>query len=165
MRQYIAKNSEHIAFALFLIWIHLGIWLLVEYTMWGIIFVAVPIIVFTILDKINPDDENYKFHVVCDEDGISVIEPSCEDHIKAHGKWDELLKLEVLTNSSGPWGNDCRFNFEFKDDTIVLPFDVDGIDGIFDVLKSIEDYDEQVFIEAMSSTKGAKFVCLDRTAA
>ncbi|TAK99142.1 MAG: hypothetical protein EPO08_17320 [Rhodospirillaceae bacterium] len=84
------------------------------------------------------------------------IHCQCRDGAVERLPINELVKVLVETNDSGPWGYDVWFVLEGKQDQrIAFPLEAGGKDGILTVLKQLPGFQ----MRGMNSTENATFEC------
>jgi len=88
--------------------------------------------------------------------------------IYEHGLWreeiafDEITQIDLVTTSEGPFSEDVFAVLRGKDKEIAIPQNAENFDSLFDVFKKFEGVNYEAFINAMSSTENAKFVCWEK---
>lgn len=74
-------------------------------------------------------------------------------------KWDEILEILVETNDQGPFADDVFFVLVTRDVEIKIPHSDSNAEELFMRLQNFEGFDDEVFIEAISSAENKRFVC------
>lgn len=90
---------------------------------------------------------------------ISAKYPSGEEE-KAY--WENLNKIEVFTNDSGPWGADVWYIITSEDGQCKYPQGAAGDKEALDYLLALENFNEKEFIKAMGCTSNAQFLCWEK---
>lgn len=72
---------------------------------------------------------------------------------------DQIAEIAVITTDEGPFVDDVFLVLSGDDKEIKIPQDAENFEAMFDVFKKFEGFNYEAFIEAMSSTENAKFVC------
>ena len=75
---------------------------------------------------------------------------------------DELKKVKVITNDSGPWGADVWFSFNSKNSRCGFPQGATGEELALEFLYTLDGFDETSFIKAMGSTSNEEFICWEK---
>jgi hypothetical protein len=74
-------------------------------------------------------------------------------------KWNALSRVEVMTTDDGPAVDDVFWVLQGSDGTgCVIPSETSQADAILKRLQALPGFDNETFIEAMSSTKNQRFV-------
>jgi hypothetical protein len=77
--------------------------------------------------------------------------------------WDDLQEVGVLTTSDGPFAEDVFFVLIGRDGTwCVIPQGAPESTPLLERLQRLPGFDNEALIEAMTSTRDAKFVCWRR---
>jgi hypothetical protein len=74
-------------------------------------------------------------------------------------QWIDVIQIVVVTTDQGPFVQDVFLEFRGHGQSCVIPTDAEGFEGLFEVFKRFEGFKYETFIEAMSSTDYAEFVC------
>ncbi len=99
--------------------------------------------------------------VTLDETGITVRHPDRVEQIA----WDEMERVEVHTNDSGPWGPDVWFVIESPSGQCTYPQGATGEQEALDRLFELPGFKSEALINAMGSSENAVFVCWERSGA
>ena len=75
---------------------------------------------------------------------------------------DQIIEIAVVTTDEGPFVDDVFLVLSGDDKEIKIPQEAENFEALFDVFKKFEGFNYEAFIEAMSSTENAKFVCWKR---
>lgn len=74
-------------------------------------------------------------------------------------RWDELVRIEILTTADGPFAPDFFWVFFAEEGGAVIPSGAAGLDPVTDRAFALPGFDHQGFIEgAIPSTEEAGFV-------
>ncbi len=73
--------------------------------------------------------------------------------------WDDLQKVEVLTNSDGPLLPDVFWLLHGTEKGCCIPQGATGDAELLDRLQKLPGFNNQAFIESMGSTQKALFLC------
>jgi hypothetical protein len=73
--------------------------------------------------------------------------------------WDVLNKVEILTTSDGPWGEDMFWVLHGADSTGVIVPSGMAPEGLVARLQALPGFDNEAVIEASGSTSRATFAC------
>ncbi|MFC6592968.1 hypothetical protein ACFP81_13800 [Deinococcus lacus] len=68
-----------------------------------------------------------------------------------------LRAVRIVTNDSGPFGNDLYFVLEGDWGVRAIPGDLDDCKQLFDLFDRLPDFDHQQSLQAMGSTSNAVF--------
>lgn len=75
---------------------------------------------------------------------------------------EQINEIAVITTDEGPFVDDVFLVLSGGDKEIKIPQEAENFEALFDVFKKFEGFNFEAFIEAMSSTENAKFVCWRR---
>lgn len=89
------------------------------------------------------------------------------DHIKFEStskdsnnlKWNDVLEILIETNDQGPIADDVFFVLATRDVEIKIPQTDSNAEELFMRLQGFEGFDNQTFIDSMSSSENKRFVC------
>jgi hypothetical protein len=92
---------------------------------------------------------------------VSDAEVVCE---RPEGKvegvaWVDLQKVEVVTTADGPFSPDVFWVLHGSDGGCVVPQGATGDSQLLERLQALPGFDNQAFIEAMSSTSDRRHLC------
>ena len=76
--------------------------------------------------------------------------------------WADLQKVEVVTTSDGPFAPDVFWVLHGADGGCAIPQGATGDSQLLKRLQTLPGFDNQAFIEAMSSTEDRRFLCWQR---
>jgi hypothetical protein len=80
-------------------------------------------------------------------------------------RWDDLERIDILTNSDGPFAPDCFWLLHGPGTTgCCIPQGATGDAELLARMQQLPGFNNQVFIEAMGSTQEAVFTCWEKTA-
>ena len=79
-------------------------------------------------------------------------------------EWKELQKVEVVTTSDGPFAPDVFWVLHGTTGGCAVPQGATGDKELLERLQALRGFDNQAFIEAMSSTSERRFLCWQRAA-
>jgi hypothetical protein len=98
-----------------------------------------------------------------------IVTDEAVTHLRLDGgeeivRWDELQEVGVMTTDLGPSLEDVFFVLIPAGEKAhcVVPQAAEGIDEMLKRLWKLKDFDDKAFIDAMSSTSNASFVCWKR---
>jgi hypothetical protein len=94
-----------------------------------------------------------RIQVLVSDRGVSSIFPRGESQFIA---WEEVSRILVQTNESGPWGADVWWVLEGSDGRCEFP---QGATGEADALAEIKRRFPSFEVKGMNSTSVATFVC------
>jgi hypothetical protein len=77
-------------------------------------------------------------------------------------RWDQLEKIEIITTSDGPWGEDVFWVFHEDDKGCVVPNSDPRVGELIQKIESFEAYDANAVIAAMGSASEATFLVWQR---
>ena len=97
---------------------------------------------------------------------VSDAEINCErpDETIERVGWSELQKVEVVTTGDGPFAPDVFWVLHGASGGCVVPQGATGDKELLERLQTLPGFDNQVFIEAMSSSSDGRFLCWQRKA-
>lgn len=75
---------------------------------------------------------------------------------------DEITKVIVETNDSGPWGTDVWWIISDGTKVIRVPGGATGEQSLLIELQKLEGFDNNQLIKSMSSTDNVQFVCYSK---
>ncbi len=90
---------------------------------------------------------------------VSSVFPSGETQTLS---WKDLVRVEVRTNDSGPWGWDYCWVLLGAKDEVAFPLGATGQDKILAKLQSLTDSDQEQFYQGANCTSNQTFVCWER---
>ena len=73
--------------------------------------------------------------------------------------WKDLIRVEVRTNDSGPWGWDVWWVLSGSEDEVSFPLGATGQDDILDKLQAVTGAERDQLIQGMNCTSNRTFVC------
>jgi hypothetical protein len=79
-------------------------------------------------------------------------------------RWADLQKVEVVTTGDGPFAPDVFWVLHGTDGGCAVPQGATGDSQLLARLQALPGFDNNAFIEAMSSTSDRRFLCWQRTA-
>ncbi len=94
--------------------------------------------------------------VEIDEDGVVI---AWRDGRVDRVAWDELDSVGIRTNDLGPSVTDFFIVLISGEREYAIPQDATGESELLDRLRSLDGFNEEVFLNAMRSTDLAEFVC------
>jgi hypothetical protein len=77
-------------------------------------------------------------------------------------EWSDLQKVEVVTTDEGPFLPDVFFVLHGTTEGCAAPQGATGEDELLERLWDLPGFDNQAFIEAMSSVTNRRFLCWQR---
>lgn len=116
----------------------------------------------TVAKALSPDtprahlDPESRFIIQLSETGVSCNRP---DGTVESVRWDDLQKVEVLTNSDGPLLPDVFWLLHGTEKGCCIPQGAAGDVELLARLQKLPGFNNQAFIESMGSTQEALFVC------
>lgn len=78
--------------------------------------------------------------------------------------WSDLQKVEVVTTGDGPFAPDVFWVLYGTSGGCAVPQGATGDKELLERLQALPGFDNQAFIEAMSSTSDRRFLCWQRAA-
>lgn len=94
--------------------------------------------------------------------GVTYYRP---DGITRAVAWADLHAVLVATTDDGPFNMDVWWILIDTDGHCIIPQDADGEEELFARLQALPGFDNETFIEAMSSVENRQFLCWQRSAA
>lgn len=79
--------------------------------------------------------------------------------------WDALIRFEIRTNESGPWGWDVWFVLVGAEDEVSFPLGATGQDEVLAKLQEVTGKNHEQLIDGMNCTTNRTFVTWERHAA
>lgn len=77
--------------------------------------------------------------------------------------WDELKEVAIRTTPDGPWNEDAFFLLVGQDGGgCAVPSRHPAADDLMEHLQTLPDFDDERFVEAMTSLEDSLFVCWQR---
>ncbi len=76
--------------------------------------------------------------------------------------WSDLLRFEIQTNDSGPWGWDVWFVLVGDRDQLSFPLGATGQNEIFAKLEKVTGMSQNQLIDGMNSTTNQTFVTWEK---
>lgn len=77
-------------------------------------------------------------------------------------KLEEIRKVIIQTNDTGPWGTDLWWIVSNDTITIAIPNGASGEEKLVEVLQDLPTFNNEEMIAAMVSTSIGEFICLNR---
>ncbi|TCP50137.1 hypothetical protein EV191_108226 [Tamaricihabitans halophyticus] len=78
--------------------------------------------------------------------------------------WDDLRRVGIRTIPDGPWDEDVFFLLEGENGTgCAVPSGHPSANALMSKLQVLPGFDNDVFVEAMTTTDDALFICWQRT--
>jgi hypothetical protein len=105
--------------------------------------------------KVSPK----KARAFCDDDGVKVEYP---DHPAASIRWEEIMKISVITTDQGPFIDDVFLAFFDGARHCLVPSEADGYNEVFDRVSKFKGFDFEQYIQAMASAENHEFICWER---
>lgn len=107
-------------------------------------------------------DRESRFVIHMSESTVSCHRP---DGIIETVRWDDLERIDILTNSDGPLAPDCFWLLIGPETTgCCIPQGATGDAELLARMQQLPGFNNQTFIEAMASTDEAIFTCWQRSA-
>jgi hypothetical protein len=97
--------------------------------------------------------------VVVDENEVQCIRSDGRNDVV---DWSDLRVVGVETNSGGPFIEDVYYYLEGTRYGFYVPMTAQGADELVRRLKTLPQFDNKSFAEAMCCTDNARFVCWRR---
>ena len=79
--------------------------------------------------------------------------------------WHDLIRFEVQTNDSGPWGWDVWFVLVGKNDKVSFPLGAAGEDDVLDKVEHVTGKTRNELIDGMNCTENRTFVTWEKVTA
>lgn len=80
------------------------------------------------------------------------------DGLEEELSFNEIDKIIIETNDSGPWNSDVLWKIYSKDKLLIVPLGCSGESLMLEKFQSFLDFDNEKFIEAMTSTENNTFL-------
>ena len=77
-------------------------------------------------------------------------------------RWDDLTDVKIVASDEGPFGEDVYWQLAGSDGTGVAVPGSSVTDDLLDRLQSLPGFDNELMIQAMSSTDDVQFLCWQR---
>jgi hypothetical protein len=78
-------------------------------------------------------------------------------------RWDDLVKVEIMTTDQGPMFDDVFWVLYGRNNTgCVIPMGAKGERKLIDRLQKLPSFDNEAMIAAMSSANNARFLCWEK---
>ncbi len=101
-----------------------------------------------------------KTKVLCNDTGLEVIHPNGDIE---SAKWDEIIKVSVITTSQGPIMDDVFLVIFKREKGCLVPSEAIGYNDVFEKVSKFDGFNFTKYIEAMSSSSDNEFVCWQKT--
>lgn len=109
--------------------------------------------------KLDPESQ-FVIHIT--ESEVSCHRP---DGIVESVRWDDLERIDILTNSDGPFAPDCFWLLIGPGTTgCCIPQGATGDVKLLARMQELSGFNNQAFMDAMGSTQEAIFTCWQRPA-
>jgi hypothetical protein len=76
-----------------------------------------------------------------------------------HVDWDAIHRVIVRTTNAGPFDEDVFVVIESSVGTFIIPQSAAGTDNLLSRLQALPGFDNETFIQSMSSAENNDFVC------
>jgi hypothetical protein len=86
------------------------------------------------------------------------------DEVTEELAWADLVRVEVVTTSAGPFADDVFWLLAGADGTGVAVPSEQAPEGLLERLQALPGFDDMAVIQAMGSTGDARFTCWERPA-
>jgi hypothetical protein len=107
-------------------------------------------------------DPESRFVVQMTEFDVSCHRP---DGIVERVRWDDLQRINILTNGDGPFAPDCFWLLIGLGSTgCCIPHGATGDTELLARMQQLPGFNNQIFMEAMGSTQEAIFTCWEKAA-
>lgn len=90
---------------------------------------------------------------------VSVLLPNGSSHILT---WGDLIRVEIQTNDSGPWGWDVWFVLVGAVDEVSFPLGAAGQEEVFEKLQAVTGKSHEQLIDGMNCTTNKTFVTWEK---
>ena len=80
------------------------------------------------------------------------------DGLEEELSFDDIDKIIVETNNSGPWNSDVLWKIYYNDKLLIVPLGCSGESIMLEKFQLFPDFDNEKFIEAMTSTENNTFL-------
>ena len=77
-------------------------------------------------------------------------------------RWDDLKLVVIETTDEGPFASDVFWRLTGDKTGCVVPMGAVGEDELIRRLQALPGFDNEAFVDAMSSAGNAKFICWRR---
>jgi hypothetical protein len=71
----------------------------------------------------------------------------------------EIDSIVVETNDTGPWGTEVCWNIIGNNNTLFVPGGTTGETEMLEYFQTLQNFNNEEFIDAMCSADNAKFIC------
>lgn len=78
--------------------------------------------------------------------------------------WSDLVRFEIQTNDSGPWGWDVCFVLVGARDGVSFPLGATGEGDVFAKVENVTGKSRRDLIDGMNSTENRTFITWERAA-
>ena len=99
--------------------------------------------------------------VTLTDTGVSCTGPNGQVESVA---WKDLNVVTIVTDDLGPFSPDVVWVLSGERSECAIPVGAAGEDALLSKLQELPGFDNEVFIEAMSSTANNRFICWKRSA-
>ena len=105
----------------------------------------------------GPKSKSDVAKIVFDDSQIRLFDAKFQKDICLN--WEDITKVLVHTNSSGPWFEDVFFEIVTEQGSVILPMQVDGMNALIDAMgRMLSGF----VLKGINSTENASFVCYER---
>ncbi len=97
--------------------------------------------------------------VTCDAEACNVVYPGGDIESVL---WNDLERVEIHTNDSGPWFADVWWVLVGKSSQCSYPLGATGETEALERLQQLQGFDNEAVGKAMQCTDNARFLCWER---
>lgn len=76
--------------------------------------------------------------------------------------WDDLQRVEIVTNDHGPWLMDRFWVLHGSETGCVVPTGATGETALLERLQTLPNFDSEALVESVSLTSNNRFLCWER---
>lgn len=104
-------------------------------------------------------DAEANWVVVLSDEGVSCAGPN---GVVEAVEWDDLKEVAIVTTDEGPFAADVMWLLLGEKSGCMVPLGATGEDKLIERLQALPGFNNEVMIDAMSSTSNRKFVCWEK---
>ena len=101
------------------------------------------------------------FRVTIAPESIQCDDPKGNSNVISR---EDLLRVVIQTNDSGPWGIDFWWILEGSKAIVHVPQGATGEDELVDLLQALPDFNNEEMAKAMCCATNAEFLCWQKGA-
>ena len=123
----------------------------------AIIIIIALIIIVVIFIKNRPSEEPHPITIEADEVSFRIF--NAKSNTSDCFNWDDIHEIIIQTTDDGPSYEDFYYHLKFIDCNISIPSEANGMGVFNDYLLELDNFNLQMFIEAIGSTDDKSFLC------